>query len=121
MANFPYSFFFLENCDTYPERLWLPTSANANVVVGSTKFRSRGRLPALTYFYRPTGAVICRCAQPLTGFSARNVEDEKLMELIGKASGTGEVLYMIDTRPKVRKTKLTFIHSMNFFLLKSRK
>lgn len=92
-----------QNCDTYPERLWLPTSANANVVVGSTKFRSRGRLPVLTYFYRPTGAVICRCAQPLTGFSARNVEDEKLMELIGKASGTGEVLYMIDTRPKINQ------------------
>ncbi|PAV77207.1 hypothetical protein WR25_11658 [Diploscapter pachys] len=92
-----------QNCDTYPERLWLPTSASANVVVGSTKFRSRGRLPALTYFYRPTGAVICRCAQPLTGFSARNVEDEKLMELIGKASSTGEVLYMIDTRPKINQ------------------
>uniref|UniRef100_A0A1I7XJE2 phosphatidylinositol-3,5-bisphosphate 3-phosphatase n=1 Tax=Heterorhabditis bacteriophora TaxID=37862 RepID=A0A1I7XJE2_HETBA len=44
---------------------------------------------------------VYRCAQPLTGFSARCVEDEKLMELIGKANKNSETLYLVDTRPRV--------------------
>ncbi|KAK6011560.1 hypothetical protein OSTOST_23348, partial [Ostertagia ostertagi] len=87
------------SCDTYPERLWLPIAANKNTLMGSCRFRSRGRLPALTYFYKPNGATICRCAQPLTGFSARCVEDEKLMELIGRANTNCDTLFLVDTRP----------------------
>ncbi|CAI5444629.1 unnamed protein product [Caenorhabditis angaria] len=88
-------------CDTYPDRLWFPTSANTAVLMGSCRFRSRGRLPALTYYHKSTGAALCRCAQPLTGFSARCVEDEKLMELIGKANTNSENLFLVDTRPRV--------------------
>ncbi|KAJ1370825.1 Myotubularin- protein 6 [Parelaphostrongylus tenuis] len=87
------------SCDTYPERLWLPISANKTILLGSCRFRSRGRLPVLTYFHKPNGAAICRCAQPLTGFSARCVEDEKLMELIGKANKNCDTLFLVDTRP----------------------
>uniref|UniRef100_A0A158P5Z0 Phosphatidylinositol-3-phosphatase n=1 Tax=Angiostrongylus cantonensis TaxID=6313 RepID=A0A158P5Z0_ANGCA len=87
------------SCDTYPERLWLPVSANKTILMGSCRFRSRGRLPVLTYFYKPNGAAICRCAQPLTGFSARCVEDEKLMGLIGKANKNFDTLFLVDTRP----------------------
>ncbi|XGW27822.1 hypothetical protein V3C99_007982 [Haemonchus contortus] len=86
-------------CDTYPERLWVPVAANKSILLGSCRFRSRGRLPVLTYFYRPNGATICRCAQPLTGFSARCVEDEKLMEMIGRANTNCDTLYLVDTRP----------------------
>ncbi|VDO55031.1 unnamed protein product [Haemonchus placei] len=46
-------------CDTYPERLWVPVAANKSILLGSCRFRSRGRLPVLTYFYRPNGATIC--------------------------------------------------------------
>ena len=60
-----------EHCDTYPRQLWLPTSASKAVLMGSSRFRSRGRLPALSYFHKKTEAVIARCSQPLAGFSAR--------------------------------------------------
>ncbi|CAB3402681.1 unnamed protein product [Caenorhabditis bovis] len=88
-------------CDTYPDKLWFPTAANTSVLMGSSRFRSRSRLPALTYYHRQSEAALCRCAQPLTGFSARCVEDEKLMELIGKANPNSESLYLVDTRPRV--------------------
>ncbi|CAD6193014.1 unnamed protein product [Caenorhabditis auriculariae] len=89
------------SCDTYPERLWVPASASTATLIGSCRFRSRGRLPVLSYFHRQSEASLCRCAQPLTGFSARCVEDEKLMELIGKANPNSETLYLVDTRPRV--------------------
>ena len=44
-----------------------------------------------------------RCAQPLTGFSARCVEDEKLMELIAGTNEAGGELLLVDTRPMVRE------------------
>ncbi|EFP01187.1 CRE-MTM-6 protein [Caenorhabditis remanei] len=88
-------------CDTYPDKLWFPTAASTSVLLGSCKFRSRGRLPVLTYYHRQTEAALCRCAQPLTGFSARCVEDEKLMELVGKANPNSENLFLVDTRPRV--------------------
>ena len=47
-------------CDTYPEKLWFPSTATQQVLAGSCKFRSRSRLPALTYFYKATSAAICR-------------------------------------------------------------
>ncbi|CAD5213377.1 unnamed protein product [Bursaphelenchus okinawaensis] len=88
--------------DTYPEKLWFPANASTQVLIGSASFRSRGRLPALTYFYKPTGAVICRCAQPLAGFSARCVEDENLMEQIRNANPTSSApVYVVDTRPRI--------------------
>ncbi|CAI4227787.1 unnamed protein product [Auanema sp. JU1783] len=86
-------------CDTYPNRLWVPTNATKNILEGSSKFRSRGRLPVLTFFYKPSSAALCRCAQPLAGFSARCVEDEKLMELIGQANSTNNNICLVDTRP----------------------
>lgn len=93
-ANYKY-------CDTYPEQLWMPVKASTQLMIGSSKFRSRGRLPALTYYYKANGAVICRCAQPLTGFSARCVEDEGLMELVMNANPSATPLYLIDTRPRM--------------------
>ena len=42
----------LQLCDTYPSLLYVPSVASTPVVVGSSKFRSRGRLPALSYIHR---------------------------------------------------------------------
>jgi myotubularin-related protein 6/7/8 len=43
---------FLQICDTYPRNLYVPASATTPILVGSSKFRSRGRLPALSYLNR---------------------------------------------------------------------
>ena len=43
---------FLQLCDTYPSLLYVPAIASTPVLVGSSKFRSRGRLPTLSYLHR---------------------------------------------------------------------
>lgn len=62
-------------CDTYPEKLWLPEKASTQMLIGSCRFytflysfhffilksfRSRARLPVLTFFYKHNFATICR-------------------------------------------------------------
>uniref|UniRef100_A0A8I4A210 Myotubularin related protein 6 n=1 Tax=Callithrix jacchus TaxID=9483 RepID=A0A8I4A210_CALJA len=46
-------------------------------------------------------AAICRCSQPLSGFSARCMEDERLLEAISKANPVNCYMYVVDTRPKL--------------------
>ena len=46
-------FTFLQMCPTYSAHLYVPAGADDNVVRGSAKFRSKGRLPVLSYYYAP--------------------------------------------------------------------
>ncbi|GMT17268.1 hypothetical protein PFISCL1PPCAC_8565, partial [Pristionchus fissidentatus] len=88
-------------CDTYPERIWVPKTASKQILVGSANFRSKGRLPALTYHHKASNASLCRCENILLN------EDERLMELIARTNGgEGEggeprELLLVDTRPMV--------------------
>ncbi|XP_078534252.1 phosphatidylinositol-3-phosphate phosphatase MTMR7 isoform X1 [Lissotriton helveticus] len=88
-------------CDSYPSELYVPKSASAPVIVGSSKFRSRGRFPALSYYCKDNNASICRSSQPLSGFSARCLEDEQMLEAIRKANPGSDFVYVVDTRPKL--------------------
>ena len=54
-------------CPTYPDTLMVPASASTSSVFGSAKFRSKGRLPALTFYHDKTGAALVRCSQPMSG------------------------------------------------------
>lgn len=89
-----------EMCDTYPPWLFVPTSTTKSMLLGSSKFRSRGRLPVLTYLHS-NGASITRCSQPLSGFSARCLEDEQLLQCILKTNVHSSTMYIIDTRPRI--------------------
>ena len=40
----------LQLCETYSSTLFVPAKAEKSVVLGSTKFRSKGRLPVLSYY-----------------------------------------------------------------------
>ncbi|KAF4523093.1 hypothetical protein B566_EDAN003105, partial [Ephemera danica] len=40
-----------ELCDTYPRYLYVPASASTTVLLGSSRFRSKGRLPVLSYLH----------------------------------------------------------------------
>lgn len=44
--------FLLQLCDTYPKYLYVPSSASTNILLGSSKFRSKGRLPVLSYLHK---------------------------------------------------------------------
>ncbi|ELU00050.1 hypothetical protein CAPTEDRAFT_222026 [Capitella teleta] len=88
-------------CDTYPRYLYTPTGASTHILLGSAKFRSKGRLPVLSYLHAESQAAICRCSQPLSGFSARCVEDESMLQAIRKANPSSQFMYVVDTRPKI--------------------
>uniref|UniRef100_A0A8C1F508 Myotubularin related protein 8 n=2 Tax=Cyprinus carpio TaxID=7962 RepID=A0A8C1F508_CYPCA len=90
-----------EICSTYPSILGLPKNVSVATVTGSAKFRSRGRLPALSYFHKDTKAAICRCSQPLSGLTSRCVEDEQMLQAISEANPNCPFIYVVDTRPKL--------------------
>lgn len=89
-----------EMCSTYPNHIYVPSNVNSAVLIGSSRFRSKGRLPVLSYLHH-NKASICRCSQPLSGFKARSLEDEQLFEAIRNTNPQSEFMYVVDTRPKV--------------------
>uniref|UniRef100_A0AC35UBZ7 Myotubularin phosphatase domain-containing protein n=1 Tax=Rhabditophanes sp. KR3021 TaxID=114890 RepID=A0AC35UBZ7_9BILA len=88
-----------EYCETYPRELWFPASVSKATIIGSSKFRTGGRLPVLTYYHHKSDATISRCSQPLSGFSGRCIEDEELIKHILDANSNNTQIYLIDTRP----------------------
>nr|XP_054484330.1 myotubularin-related protein 6 isoform X2 [Agelaius phoeniceus] len=88
-------------CETYPRELYVPRTASKPIIVGSSKFRSKGRFPVLSYYHKNKEAAICRCSQPLSGFSARCLEDEHMLQAISKANPSNRYMYVMDTRPKL--------------------
>lgn len=89
-----------EICDTYPRYLYVPATVTTPVLIGSSRFRSKARLPVLSYLYK-NQAAITRCSQPLAGFSARNVEDEQMLNCILCANPSSKFMYVVDTRPRI--------------------
>ncbi|KAG9332389.1 hypothetical protein JZ751_014987 [Albula glossodonta] len=65
-------------CETYPRDLYVPITAS-----------------------KPIIAAVCRCSQPLSGFSARCLEDEHMLQAISKANHNSRYIYVMDTRPKL--------------------
>ncbi|XP_050687156.1 myotubularin-related protein 6-like isoform X2 [Eriocheir sinensis] len=89
-----------EICDTYPQELYVPASAPTKVILSSSKFRSKGRFPVLSYLHK-NQAALCRSSQPLSGFSARCEEDEQLLDCILRSNPNTSHMIVVDTRPKI--------------------
>uniref|UniRef100_A0A8C0DK64 Myotubularin phosphatase domain-containing protein n=1 Tax=Balaenoptera musculus TaxID=9771 RepID=A0A8C0DK64_BALMU len=90
-----------EICSTYPPDIVVPKSVTLGTVVGSSKFRSKERVPVLSYLYKENNAAICRCSQPLSGFYTRCIDDELLLEAISQTNPGSQFMYVVDTRPKL--------------------
>eukprot|EP00756_Hemistasia_phaeocysticola_P027555 Hpha_TRINITY_DN16124_c2_g1::TRINITY_DN16124_c2_g1_i2::g.3245::m.3245/K18083/MTMR6_7_8; myotubularin-related protein 6/7/8 len=88
---------------TYARLFAVPAAATTETLLASAKFRSKARLPVLSWLCPRTGLSITRCSQPLTGMlSRRCVEDERLVELIRtspRGSDPDPILYILDLRP----------------------
>ncbi|XP_016421546.1 myotubularin-like isoform X3 [Sinocyclocheilus rhinocerous] len=90
-----------ELCDTYPTILVVPYKATEEDLKRVATFRSRCRIPVLSWFHKENHAVITRCSQPLVGMSGkRNKDDERYLDLIREANGTTK-LTIYDARPNV--------------------
>ncbi|OLL25056.1 Phosphoinositide 3-phosphatase [Neolecta irregularis DAH-3] len=72
-----------ERCPTYPELLVVPSKISDNTLNYGYKYRSKGRIPALTYIHTLNNCTITRSSQPLVGIKQnRSIQDEKLLEAI---------------------------------------
>lgn len=74
-------------CDTYPAFLVVPSKISDNVLKYAREFRSRNRVPALSYIHPVNNCTITRSSQPLAGITRKtNVQDEKLVAASFSAS-----------------------------------
>ncbi|KAL1898817.1 phosphatidylinositol-3-phosphatase ymr1 [Sporothrix stenoceras] len=65
---------------TYPSVLVVPSKISDNVLKYAGQFRSRARIPALTYYHPITQCSITRSSQPLVGVRGnRSIQDERLV------------------------------------------
>ncbi|KAF2456009.1 protein-tyrosine phosphatase-like protein, partial [Lineolata rhizophorae] len=72
---------------TYPSVLAVPTSISDNTLKYAAAYRSRARIPVLTYLHPVNNCSIARSSQPLVGVrNNRNVQDERLVSAIFSTS-----------------------------------
>ena len=72
---------------TYPALLPVPSLISDNTLNYAGRYRSRVRLPVLTYLHPVNNCSITRCAQPLVGVRGnRSIQDEKLILAIFSTS-----------------------------------
>ncbi|OKL60611.1 hypothetical protein UA08_04183 [Talaromyces atroroseus] len=68
---------------TYPEVLVVPSTISDNTLNYAGRYRSRARIPALTYLHPVNNCSITRSSQPLVGVRQnRSIQDEKLLAAI---------------------------------------
>lgn len=90
-----------ELCPTYGARLYVPAGVNKAVLQGCAKYRSKGRMPALSFLYR-NKAFICRCSQPYSGVQGkRSMDDEIMLASMHRTNPSGLPTMIVDTRPRI--------------------
>jgi myotubularin-related protein 1/2 len=89
-------------CDTYPDIFAVPAESSDTLVQEVAKFRSRGRLPVLSWRNPITTASISRCAQPCVGITAASSSSDVLFlsNLLQTNKRNSKNLYILDSRPK---------------------
>lgn len=96
-------------CATYPEYLVFPTNVGDQELKEASGYRTKNRLPTLSYFYNPQNSKLqhlhgrkvfgslWRSSQNKTGLTqSRSAQDEKLLKCIGEL---GNKLVIYDARP----------------------
>eukprot|EP00736_Rhodelphis_marinus_P008843 Rmarinus@m.28753 len=95
-------------CKTYPQTLVVPKSITDVDLRKASEFRSKHRVPVLTWRHPVTLATLTRCSQPQVGItSGRHAYDEKLVRHIASATPASRArsrdtdLLIVDARPRV--------------------
>ena len=92
---------------TYPAFLVVPSQISDNVLNYGSKYRSKLRIPALSYYHKFNGCSITRCSQPMVGLKqSRSAQDEKIVSAIfastqtpGIIGATSQENLIVDARP----------------------
>lgn len=88
-------------CDSYPAVWAIPVSTTEEEIRGVASFRSRGRVPILSWIHPESQATLTRCSQPLVGVSGkRSREDERYIQTIMDANAQSHKMFICDARPR---------------------
>ncbi|XP_064607720.1 myotubularin-related protein 2-like isoform X2 [Liolophura sinensis] len=91
-----------EFADTYPAVLAVPNHATDEDLHPVAAFRSRSRIPILSWIHPESQATITRSSQPLVGVAGKHSkEDERYIQLIMDANAQSHRLSIMDARPMV--------------------
>lgn len=87
-------------CDSYPAVWAVPKQASDDFLKRVAQFRSRCRLPVLSWMHPRSQATITRCSQPLVGVGGkRSADDEQYLNYIMEANAQSDKLAIMDARP----------------------
>ena len=107
-----------ELCETYPSILAVPVNASDELLFGVSSFRSRGRIPVLSWIHPLSHATITRCSQPQVGLNGRrSKDDENYVKLIHDANPSYPRLCIMDARPLVNAAANKVCPLIKSFLL----
>lgn len=91
----------LQFSPTYPAIIPVPSSISDNTLNYAGRYRSRARIPALTYFHPVNNCTITRSSQPLVGVRQnRSIQDEKLLSTIFLTSRSERPLAAFSQTPE---------------------
>jgi len=83
----------LQFSPTYPALIPVPSAISDNTINYAGRYRSRARIPALTYLHPVNNCSITRSSQPLVGVRQnRSIQDEKLLAAIFSTSRSNRPL-----------------------------
>lgn len=80
-------------CCTYPEFIPVPDNFEVAKLKAVAGFRSRGRLPVLSWKDIKTGASLWRCSQPKSAFNSCYEDEEMISQHLS------EKTFILDARP----------------------
>lgn len=110
-----------ETCATYPGYFIVPKTMKDEQVVQCSKFRTKNRLPALSYYHKKTGVSMWRSSQCMNGLmNHRMMEDEIMMSEIGKSANNAKTVInnsrvvIYDARPKLNAQANKYIKNGGF-------
>ncbi|KAJ5429885.1 Myotubularin-related protein [Penicillium cf. griseofulvum] len=104
---------------TYPALIPVPCSISDNTLNYAGRYRSRARIPALTYFHPVNNCTISRSSQPLVGVRQnRSIQDEKLLSAIFLTSRSERPLASYsaaekETDPSTPETSQVMVPELN--------
>uniref|UniRef100_A0A8C7BZ53 Myotubularin phosphatase domain-containing protein n=1 Tax=Neovison vison TaxID=452646 RepID=A0A8C7BZ53_NEOVI len=86
-------------CPSYPRAVIVPRAVDDDALARCAGFRQGGRFPVLSYHHAPSGTVLLRSSQPLTGPQKRRcAEDEELLRSVLAGARPGAPGFILDTR-----------------------
>lgn len=87
-------------CDSYPAIWAVPKTVSDEQLKQVANFRSRNRLPVLSWIHPKSLATITRCSQPLVGVGGkRSLDDEQYITAIMESNAQSHKLSIMDARP----------------------